>query len=208
MKTVEGIGATVEEARAAALAALAAPADGDVELVVLEEGHAGLMGLGAKPARVKAVLRSTPAQEARLMLEEILRHMGAAASVSVEADPGEVRLSVEGDDVEWLVGSRGITVDACQYLLGLAVNRGAPERVRVLLDVGGYRARRAEAVEGLARRAAEEALAAGRPVTLDPMSPPDRRIAHLALADDPAVTTYSSGEEPLRSVVVAPSPGA
>ncbi len=125
-------------------------------------------------------------------------------------EPGEgetdVRVTVEGEGTEALVGRGGETIDALQYLVGQIATRAAGgERRRVALDADGYRARRAAALEELAGRAAAEAVEHGEEIELDVMTPHDRRIVHMALKDRDDVVTRSEGDEGRRRIIVEPA---
>ncbi|MCU0306784.1 MAG: hypothetical protein MUE51_03275 [Thermoleophilia bacterium] len=130
------------------------------------------------------------------------------AAVRVGEDGGVVG-ELGGDGVERLTGRDGEVIDALQYLAAQVVRRaeGGSHR-RVVIDAAGYRARREELLRRLAVRAAEEALEFGEEIELDPMSPHDRRIVHMALAEREDVETRSEGEEPRRRIVVAPADDA
>jgi len=125
--------------------------------------------------------------------------------VRAEEDGGLVGV-IEGEDVGRLIGREGQVIDAVQYLALQIVSRAeGGARRRVMVDAGGYRARRAEQLERLAERAAQEVLRDGDEIELDPMTPHDRRIVHLALQDYPGVVTRSEGEEPQRRIIVEPA---
>ena len=117
----------------------------------------------------------------------------------------EAVLDVDGEDLGILIGRRGSTLAALQYLLNLIVSKKAQRRVAFGVDVDGYRRRREETLVSLARRMAARARSTGRSVTLEAMPPNERRIVHLALADDPAVMTVSMGEGEDRKVAITPS---
>lgn len=147
--------------------------------------------------------RATPAGRAQEFLQELTELMGVHVSVAVETDEeGNVRANMEGDTLGILIGRRGETLDALQYLTSLQVNKGQSEYTRVTLDTEGYRAKREEALIRLANRMANRAQKTGRRVALEPMNPYERRILHSALQNHPAVTTHSEGEEPNRHVVL------
>jgi spoIIIJ-associated protein len=148
---------------------------------------------------------ATAAAEA---LEAVVHGMGLSAVVRVErGDEGtDLRAIVEGDDTSALVGRGGETIDALQYLVGQIASRAeGGERRRLSLDAGGYRARRAAALEELAERAAVEAIEFGEEIELDAMTPHDRRIVHMALKDRTDVVTRSEGDEPRRRIIVEPA---
>ena len=138
------------------------------------------------------------------ILEDLLDLMHLHASVEEDEIDGNLHLNIVGPDLGVLIGKHGQTLDALQFILNLIVNQKAEERVRVVVDVGGYRARRERTLRELAVRTARRALEDQGPVSLEPMSPAERRIIHLTLADDTRVETYSQGEEPLRKVIVVP----
>ena len=147
--------------------------------------------------------RATPAGRAQEFLQELTQLMGVNVSVAVATDEeGNVRVNMDGDTLGILIGRRGETLDALQYLTSLQVNKGQNNYTRVTLDTEGYRAKREEALVRLANRMANRAQKTGRKVSLEPMNPYERRILHSALQDHPAVTTHSEGEEPNRHVVI------
>jgi spoIIIJ-associated protein len=147
--------------------------------------------------------RETAAGRAQEFLQELTQLMGVNVSVAVATDEeGNVRVNMDGDTLGILIGRRGETLDALQYLTSLQVNKGQNNYTRVTLDTEGYRAKREEALVRLANRMANRAQKTGRKVSLEPMNPYERRILHSALQDHPAVTTHSEGEEPNRHVVI------
>lgn len=154
---------------------------------------------------------------ARQVLVDLLARMEMPAQVSLDAaeldeDPSQgsgqglpsIELSVSGEFMGILIGRHGDTLAALQFLLGLLVSRQAERRVRVTVDIEGYRERRARLLRDMAMRAAERAARYRQPIFLDPMIPSERRIVHLALQDHPAVATHSIGEGDSRRVVVSP----
>lgn len=142
-------------------------------------------------------------ERAERFLENVCRLLGVDGEVSAAEVDGATRLRVEGPDMGLLIGRRGQTLDALQYLTGLVANRGAKTPARFVVDVEGYRERREATLRRLARQTAERVKARGHRAVLEPMTPQERRVIHLALAGDPEVFTYSEGEEPYRRVVVA-----
>jgi spoIIIJ-associated protein len=146
-------------------------------------------------------------------LQELLRLIDIEAEVQSRAPetPGDGQgrasavLDVTGDDLAILIGRRGATLAAIQYLLNVIGNRESEGDFLVTLDVQGYRRRREEALLGLARRLADRVRQSGRPVTLEPMPSSERRIVHMALGDEHGISTYSVGEGEDRKVVIAPS---
>ena len=147
--------------------------------------------------------RATAAGRAQEFLQELTKLMNVNVSVAVATDEeGNVKVNMEGDTLGILIGRRGETLDALQYLTSLQVNKGQNNYTRVTLDTEGYRAKREEALIRLANRMANRAQKTGRKVAMEPMNPYERRILHSALQDHPAVTTHSEGEEPNRHVVI------
>ena len=139
---------------------------------------------------------------------------GLLAQMEVEAVPqvsldeeGNYLVELVGRDLGAVIGRRGETLDAIQQLTGYAVNRGLSHRVRIRIDAEGYRSKREESLERMARRTAEKAVRFRRNVTLEPMNAYERHVIHTALQDYPDVSTYSIGTEPNRRTVVAYTPG-
>ena len=147
----------------------------------------------------------TPAERARELIEGVLDELDLDGEVEVEEDDETISLTVVGDeDYGLLIGKRGQTIDALQLLCYQAAFRGMRQRKRVQVDAAGYRARRREALEGRADRAADQALSNNRIVEMDPMSAQERRVVHERLKERAGVETYSEGDEPRRCVIVAP----
>ncbi len=138
-------------------------------------------------------------------LQRILREMGSDATVrSSETEDGLV-LSIEGNDLGFIIGRRGETLDALQYLTGLHANRGGGNYRRITVDVGDYREKREQALRGLAHRMAGDAARTGRRSILEPMNPYERRIIHTAVQEVPGAVSWSVGSDPQRHVVIGPS---
>jgi spoIIIJ-associated protein len=138
------------------------------------------------------------------LLEEVADGLGLDCEVSVEELDGELRGCVEGEDVGLLIGRRGQTIDAVQHLAQRILFHGGGSKVRVAIDVDGYRERREQTLHEDADDAAEEALRLGKPVELSPMPASERRVVHEHLRDRGDVSTHSEGEEPERYLVVSP----
>ncbi|MHB8927323.1 MAG: RNA-binding cell elongation regulator Jag/EloR [Bacillota bacterium] len=204
MKQVEKRGKTVDEAVRAALKELGVGQD-EVDIEVLEEAAKGLFGLiGTKEARVVVRLREDRRQVARRLIKDVLAAMSLEVTIGTEEREGATVFNLEGPDLGILIGRRGQTVDALQYLVNLAANRiGEGEKARIIIDVEGYRRRREETLQRLAERLAERVRRSGQSVVLEPMSAQERRVIHLALQDNQYVGTQSEGEEPQRHVVIS-----
>ena len=128
--------------------------------------------------------------------------MDVPVSVEIMETPEQLRMQMTGDNMSLLIGRRGETLDALQYLTSLTVNRGREDYLRISIDTENYRAKREEALRKLAVRMAGRAKKSGKRVALEPMNPYERRILHSALQNDPDVTTHSEGEEPYRRVII------
>ncbi len=203
MTLVEESGRTVEEAVERALAALGASRD-EVEVEILDAGSRGVLGLGARAARVRVTVKEAQGAVAHALTERLLRAMGFAATVSTREREGAIFVDVTGQNLGALIGKHGGTLDAIDLVLGLMVAKRVGEKVRVSVDVEGYRAHRRQSLEELARRMALRAQRERSEVPLAPMESRDRRIVHTTLADHPHVFTYSQGEGALRRVIIAP----
>src|SRR3954467_10622770 len=163
-----------------------------------------LPGVNGGEDSAGAVLPEQPSERVRVMLERILEELGLEASVAVEEGDEEIHADIEGEDVGLLIGRHGQTMDAIPLLSYQAAFRGRQDRKRVTVDAAGYRRRQGESLRRRADMAAEDALAHGQAVEMDPMGANERRVVHEHLRDRPELETYSEGEEPNRHVVVAP----
>ena len=144
-----------------------------------------------------------PEGRAFTFLTDVTRLMGVEVTINARRDEeGNVRVDMFGDTLGILIGRRGETLDALQYLTSLYVNKGSEDYIRDTLDTENYRAKREEALRRLANRMANRAVKTGRKVVMEPMNPYERRILHSALQQNDAVTTHSEGEEPNRHVVI------
>jgi len=235
MRSVECEGESIDEAIAKALGTLQVERD-RVEIEILADATRGLLGFRGRKARVRATLRprvgaasadvsreasdttsepaSTPAPataaRARALLEEILGHIGVSCAIAVREgdEPGSMVLAVSGEGSGLVIGRHGQTLDALEYMVNRLIGRdGESGGGRIIVDVESYRDRRRETLEQMAKRLAEKAKATGKVVSLSPMSPRDRRIVHLALQEDPAVTTRSHGDGQYRKVLLIPATG-
>ena len=142
------------------------------------------------------------AKAARKFVSELTEKMGVPAEISVCETEEQIRMILSGEKMSIIIGRRGETLDAVQYLTSLHINRRSEDYTRVSLDTENYRAKREEALRKLAVRMAARCKKSGRRVALEPMNPYERRILHSALQADPDVTTHSEGEEPYRRVII------
>lgn len=217
MESLEVRGKTVEEATERGLEQLGLARD-QVEVAVVSRGKSGFLGMGAEDAVVRLaalaeVRRETgPAQVAKEALEELIKRMNLDARVELISDVAEapesevqpVALEVKGDDLGILIGRRGETLAALQYILRLMVAHHQKERVPLSIDVEGYKQRRYHSLRDLAMRLAQKAVSTGQSMTLEPMPADERRIVHLALSVNSEVITQSVGEGEMRKVVILP----
>lgn len=139
------------------------------------------------------------------MLTEILKRMSLLVDVKIREDGEEVILDITGEDVGRVIGKKGQTLDALQFLVNKIVNRFPEGRRHIVLDSGDYRQRREEGLISMARREAKRAVQQSRIITLEPMSPRDRRVIHLSLAKFPGVSTRSDGQGAERRVRIIPA---
>ena len=164
---------------------------------------------GGEPAGTSAELPDAPAERVRAIVERVLEALELTASVRIHESDEEIVATVESDDdLGLLIGKHGSTIDALQHIAARAASREDGERKRVVVDAAGYRERREGALRRVADRAVDDALSFGRPVELEPMSAPERRIVHTYLKDRTDVETHSEGQEPDRRLVVTPSRAA
>jgi spoIIIJ-associated protein len=219
MDVLEVSAKTAHEAIEKALEEMGASRD-EVRITILSEGKSGgIFGIGAEDARVRVerlVVESTPASDVANVATEILQTLLTLLEVEGVVTPavypdegGEqptapVAFNIEGDDLGILIGRRGQTLAALQYVLRLIVGHKTETWVPIIVDAEGYKERRHEALKALALRMADHVKTRGSPFTLEPMPPYERRIVHLALADNPEVYTESIGEGELRKVVIRP----
>jgi spoIIIJ-associated protein len=223
--SVETTGPTVDDAIDTALERLDLDED-QVDLEILSEGGDG------EPARVRATPRSEMAMQSvaemaepdedvpwnedlatagREIVEDLLDYMGFPGEVDVlragkeNGTPTLVMAVVDGESMGALIGRRGETLQAFQFITQLLVNRRIGHWTRVLLDIEGYRSRRERYLKDTALRAAEKAMRYRESIELDPMIPSERRIVHLTLANHESVTTHSEGEGDSRRVIVEPT---
>lgn len=175
-----------------------------LEYEVIEEGSSGFLGIGSKPAIIKARIKSSIEDTARDFLNSVFEAMNMVVVSDVKYDEDEKTMDIElsGDEMGVLIGKRGQTLDSLQYLVSLVVNKDTENYIRVKVDTENYRQRRRETLENLAKNISFKVKRTKRAVSLEPMNPYERRIIHSALQNDRYVTTHSEGNEPYRHVVV------
>ena len=203
MEFVEFKGKTKDEALMQASVELGVPST-DLEYEVVSEETKGFLGIGSKPCIIKARRKKTFIDEIREYLESLFKAMDIQTEIQIEFEETENVLSInlEGPEMGILIGKRGQTLDALQYIISLAVNKKSESYIRVKLDTENYRARRKETLENLAKNIAFKVKRSKRSFALEPMNPYERRIIHATLQNDKYVSTKSEGEEPYRKVIV------
>lgn len=211
---VEKIGKTVDEAVKIALEELNTTEE-NVDIEVLEEPTKGLLGLGAKPALVRVSIKEainnevekSPVEDidkkvlVKEVISDITSHLGLNIKTTVEDAEQALKVNLEGDNLGLVIGYKGETLDALQLLTNVIINKNGDYK-RVEIDAQNYREKRKETLISLAHKKARDVVKYGKNITLEPMSPYERRIIHTALQDDTKVTTMSVGSEPFRKVVI------
>jgi spoIIIJ-associated protein len=227
MALLEVEGKTVEEAIEIACRELQVSRD-KLQIEVLSAGSTGIFGIvGTKKAKIKAFLpeeKTEPALEQEsiprknlepreqpdLSLEmetvtaKILELMGLETHLQVKTEGNTVTIVVEGDKSGLLIGRQGETIDALQYILSRVLSRLTPDKIKLVLDSGGYRERRKKYLSTLALRLAEKSKKTGKPVVMSPLNAHDRRIVHLALEKDKTLKTISRGEGAMKKIIISP----
>ncbi len=198
--------ATVEEAKSL-IAAEFGVAESRIEFEVLQEAGKKVFGLfGSADAKVKGVLKASAAEAARAYLEDVLKGMGAGEfTCEVKEDEKGCTLTLDGENLGFIIGRRGDTLDALQYLTGLVANRVDNAYYRVTLDIGNYREKREASLVSLAQRLGAQTARTGRRHSLEPMNPYERRIIHTAVQDMEGVISWSVGSDANRHVIIGPS---
>ena len=221
MKSLEVEAKTAEEAIQKACQELGVSRE-DLDVEILSNGSSGFLGLGARNAKVRVTVKEKAvpgqpvpiAQEARTdrqasetarrILQDLLRLLEVEAVVDLKEDGERILLNIRGDGSGLLIGRKGQTLDAIEYLINKIVHRDAEDKKRIVVDTENYRFRREDSLVKLAKRLGEKAKRLGRPVTISPMSAHDRRIVHLALEEDKGLRTWSTGTGLYRKVIISP----
>lgn len=203
MKKLVVTGKTVEEAIKQGLQQWGVP-ESRVKVTVLEQASKGLFGIfGSRDAKVELELLPEPVEEAMEFLREVCSKMGVQVKLDRKDAKDHTEISISGSELGILIGRRGQTLDALQFLVNIVANRHSDKYIRIVLDAEQFRERRKKTLEELSIRLANRVVKTKKDVVLEPMSPADRKIIHSRLQDHPAVRTYSKGEEPNRRVVIS-----
>lgn len=227
--TIEIIAPTIEEATTQGLAELGVKED-KVEIEVLDEGGKGLFGLGSRQARIRLTILSGEAPQKKAskkskptgtLLEavevteatvnDLLERMKLKAKVEVHTDnhlradgSPTILVDITGNDLSILIGRKAETLDAFQYITRLIIGKEIGHGVNLIVDVEGYRERQIQKLTRMAEQMANQAIKAGKTMTLEPMNAAERRIIHMALQDNYQITTKSVGDDPKRKVTIIP----
>lgn len=208
VKEAIATGATIEEAHKKACEMLGVETT-EAEFEILELPEKKKFGLfGGNPAKVRAFIRETPADVAANYLRAILNGMGLSSiQVEIKEEEAGAELVLTGEDIGFIIGHRGETLDALQYLASLVANHVDESYYRITLDVGNYREKRKETLENLGKKMAARAVKTGRNAALEPMNPYERRIIHTAVQSVEGAKSWSEGEDLARHVVIGPEGG-
>jgi spoIIIJ-associated protein len=203
MKKVMVTGKTIEEAVKVGLHQWDVSED-RVKIHILEQPSKGFFGIfGSKAAKVELELIPDAFEEATLFLQEIFKTMQVSITIDLIKDKEGALFNMSGSELGILIGKRGQTLDALQYLVNIVANRYSKSHLRIVLDAENFRERRKKTLEELAMRLANRVIKGKKEVVLEPMNAQERKIIHAELQDHPTVKTYSKGEEPNRRVVIA-----
>ena len=178
--------------------------EADVDIELLEKGKSGFFGIGSVDAKVRVSYKYKPVECVKAFLEGMISHMGVTGFVDCTVDEeGTVNANITGENLGVIIGRRGDTLNALQYLASIVTNRDETEHVRVNVDTENYRKKREESLKTLSHKVAARVLKYKKNVTLEPMNANERRVIHAELQNVKGITTYSLGSEPNRRVVVA-----
>jgi spoIIIJ-associated protein len=207
MKEIIETGKSIEEAIENGCNRIGKSKD-DVTVEIVDMPKKGFLGIGVAPARVKLVYEEVNTDNkktiAKDFLEDVLKKMGVSScEIKVDEEDNHISFTLEGDDLGFIIGRRGETLDAIQYLVGLVANKIDGEYTRITLNSGNFREKREATLKSLAYKIAKNTKKTGKSVTLEPMNPYERRIIHAAIAEIDGVTSKSIGEETNRRVVIS-----
>ena len=211
METYEFEAKTTEEAVETASRKLSLPVE-ELNIDIIEPGSAGIFGLvGGKNAKIKVTFKDTEKGDgedglviAKKALENILAFIPVETDVNAEQIDGRIALRIEGDKSGLLIGRRGKTLDALQFIVNKIVNKAMERKIRVVVDTENYRQRREESLTQLALKMGDKAKRIKKPVTTNPLNPYERRIVHMTLKEDEKLDTKSHGEGLLKKILIIP----
>ena len=203
MEYIEVSARTVDDAITEALIKLGATSD-QIEYEVIEKGSTGFLGIARKDAVIKVRKKYSVEGDITEFLQKIFAAMDLKVEIIIEKaeDGNTYNVELKGDDMGILIGKRGQTLDAVQYLASIVQNKNSETHCRVIINAEKYREKREKTLQMLARRLADKCIKSGKSVRLEPMNPYERKVIHSTLQSNPKVTTRSEGTEPNRRVVI------
>jgi spoIIIJ-associated protein len=195
---------TIDEAIQLGLQKLGLTID-QVEINIIAEPTKGFLGFGSKNAEVEIIAKNqqNPKEDGKKFLQHIFAEMDLDITIEESVQDGYTVFNLVGDNLGVLIGRRGQTLDALQYLLNISANRNSDENIRFMLDAEQYRDRRKKTLESLADRLANKAKKYKKDVVLEPMSAYERKIIHTHLQNERGIVTKSQGQEPFRKIVIS-----
>jgi len=222
MRTFDEEGRTVEDAINKALAKYRVDRK-EIDIQVLDEGSKGFLGLiGSKPARVRITVKELAEKlerketsisgkgeldgqviKVKEMLDGLLNKMGLNATIDMRTKDDEIIFDIKSEDDKLLIGKKGKTLDALQYLVNLMVHRHLGDKLEITLDISNYRAQRQQSLRNLALKLSRKVKNTGKPAVVAPLGPHDRKIIHMTLKNDPSVRTLSRGNGFFRKIVIS-----
>lgn len=201
-------GSDVQDALKKAKAQLGLDETAEYEFEIIQTEEKKKFGLfGGRPAKVRVFIKDTPDERAEKFLRDVLDKM-TLESVAIEksTDENAVEFNLSGEEVGFVIGRRGETLDALQYLTSLVANHGEDPYIKVTVNTGNYREKREKTLEILGRKLAFKAIKTGKKTSLEPMNPYERRIIHTAVQKVNGAISWSEGENATRHVVIGPDP--
>jgi spoIIIJ-associated protein len=209
MKVLEIEGRTVDDATRKALNELRVSDPAQLNIEVMDQGKSGIFGFGvSRPAKIRVYYSDTTVdvgEITRTVLTTMLEKMGVEGHVrDIKESENKVYVELESSKSGLVIGKKGATLEALQFLLNLMVNHQTKSEKKIILDIESYRAKREKALRKLSREMAMKVIKTGRPLTLEPMNPFERRLIHLTLQNDSRVTTKSEGQGIYRKVKISP----
>ena len=208
LKEIIGVGDTELEALNDAKRQLGLDETDEVEFELIQRAEKKKFGLfGGSPAKVKITIKDTPEEKAEKFLKEVLdKMMLSGIEIEKKREEGSVEFNLSGEDVGFVIGRRGETLDALQYLTSLVANHSEDPYIKVTVNTGNYREKREKALENLGRKLAFKAIKTGKKTSLEPMNPYERRIIHTSVQKVNGAISWSEGEGAARHVVIGPDP--
>lgn len=210
MKVIEIEGKTIDDARKKALTELGINDTSQVEVEVMDEGKSGIFGFGvSRPAKIRVCYNENTIDVGsitRKYILNILEKMDVDGRIKdLKEGESKVYVELESKHSGLVIGKRGRTLESLQFIVNLIVNHQTKTEKKIILDIESYRAKRERALKRMSKELATKVIRTGRPLTLEPMNPFERRLIHLTLQNDSRVTTKSEGQGIYRKVRISPS---